>query len=124
MNKPLPRLEEESDLEKGIERITPANEAFICSYVPERYPTIKILTKALRRHPRRSQRVLEVSSPSILKRMSSLVPYPYILWTTMSSWVVGAGGYSYERGAAEAHLFVVASRYSSEGVPKGEQGEW
>jgi hypothetical protein len=56
------------------------------SLVPlETYPTIRIPVEALRTHPRGSQSVLEVRSLFILKQMSSLVPYPYILWTTLAS---------------------------------------
>src|SRR5215212_10445004 len=48
---------------------------------------IQFATEALRTHPRRSERVLEVCSPLVLKLVRYLVPYPYILWTTLSSWV-------------------------------------
>jgi hypothetical protein len=40
--------------------------------VPERYLTIKIATEAFRSEPRRSERVLEVYSPSILKLVRCL----------------------------------------------------
>jgi hypothetical protein len=41
----------------------------------EGYSTIRITTEALRTHPRRSQRVSQVCSPSILKLVRDLMPY-------------------------------------------------
>ena len=64
-------LEEEMTIEKGVEHF-PANAALICPCVPEEYFTIKILTEALRRHPRGSHEGLEVCSPLILNLVRCL----------------------------------------------------
>ena len=57
---------------EGVE-FFPANGAFICPRVLEGYRTIKFSTEPLRTHPRRSDGVLEVCSPLILKLVRCLV---------------------------------------------------
>lgn len=69
-----PVLEEEMALEKGAS-IFPANGAFICPVSPWEYPyypTIKILTEALRIDPRRAEKVIERNSLLELKMVSYL----------------------------------------------------
>jgi hypothetical protein len=78
---------EEKALRKRAPSISPCKWGLYLPRVLRRVTNISFSTEALRTHPRRSERVLEVCSPSILKRMSSLVPYPYILWTTLASQV-------------------------------------